>query len=138
MWHVLTKSKKEKRADISVKILQDIKDENELIKVLEGNHEFSSAPIRKFCENNDTRLNSSVAKEGHISSGNNLGIIDGLVRTLREKIEKHYDITGHRTDNIKDVMKSYNNNSHRTLKNKAPNQVFKDNDDQITRHIKLL
>ena len=60
-------------------------------------------------------------------------------RTLRELIEKYYDITGHRTDNIKDVMKSiidtYNNNSHRTLDNKTPNQVFKDNDDQITRHI---
>ncbi len=25
--------------------------------------------------------------------------------------------------------------SHRTLGNKTPNQVFKDNDDQITRHL---
>ncbi len=41
--------------------------------------------------------------------------------------------------NIKDVMKSnidtYNSNSHRTLNNKSPNQVFKDNDDQIARHL---
>jgi hypothetical protein len=62
-----------------------------------------------------------------------------LVRTLRELIEKYYDITGHRTDYIKDVMKSiidtYSSNSHRTLNNKSPNQVFKDNDDQMTRHI---
>ena len=69
-----------------------------------------------------------------------LCIIDRLVRTLRELIEKYYDITGHRTNNIKDVMKSiidtYNNNSHRTLDNKTPNQVFKDNDDQITRKFK--
>ncbi len=32
---------------------------------------------------------------------NKLGIIDRLVRTLRELIEKYYDITGNRTDNIK-------------------------------------
>ncbi len=85
------------------------------------------------------RLDTSVAKEEHISNGNKLGIIDRLVRTLRELMKKYYDITGHRTDNIKDVRKTiietYNNNSHRTLSNKIPNQVFKDNDDQISRHI---
>jgi hypothetical protein len=47
-------------------------------------------------------------------------------------------MTGHRTDNVKDVMKSiidtYNSKSHRTLDNKISNQVFEDNDDQITRH----
>ena len=137
--YVLTKSKKEKRAEVSVKTIQEFKDEVGLIRGLEGDNEFSSAPIRKFCNDNDIRLDTSVAKEEHISNGNKLGIIDRLVRTLRELIEKYYDITGHRTDNIKDVMKSiidtYNSNSHRTLYNKTPNQVFKDNDDQITRHL---
>jgi hypothetical protein len=137
--YVLTKSKKEKRAEVSVKTIQGFKDEVGLIRGLEGDNEFSSAPIRKFCEDNDIRLDTSVSKEEHISNGNKLGIIDRLVRTLRELIEKYYDITGYRTDNIKDVMKSiidtYNNNSHRTLDNKTPNQVFKDNDDQITRHL---
>jgi hypothetical protein len=137
--YVLTKSKKEKRAEVSVKTIQEFKDEVGLIRGLEGDNEFSSAPIRKFCEDNDIRLDTSVAKEEHISNGNKLGIIDRLVRTLRELIEKYYDITGHRTDNIKDVMKSiidtYNSNSHRTLDNKTPNQVFKDNDDQIARHL---
>ncbi len=33
------------------------------------------------------------------------------------------------------MIDTYNNNSHRTLGNKTPNQVFKYNDDQITRHI---
>ncbi len=36
---------------------------------------------------------------------------------------------------IKSIIDTYNNNSHRTLGNKTPNQVFKDNDDQMTRHI---
>ncbi len=109
------------------------------INGLIGDNEFSSAAIRKFCEDNNIRLDTSVAKEEHISNGNKLGIIDRLVRTLRELIEKYYDITGYRTDNIKDVMKSiidtYNNNSHRTLKNKTPNQVYKDNDAQTARHL---
>ena len=47
----------------------------------------------------------------------------------------------YRTYNIKDVMKSiidtYNKNSHRTLKNKSPNQIFKDTDDQMTRHLNV-
>ncbi len=70
-----------------------------LIRGLEGDNEFSISPIRKFCEDNDIRLDTSVAKEEHISNGNKLGIIDKLVRTLKELIEKYYDITGHRTDN---------------------------------------
>jgi hypothetical protein len=36
---------------------------------------------------------------------------------------------------MKSIIDTYNNNSHRTLDNKTPNQVFKDNDDQITRHL---
>ena len=137
--YVLTKSKKEKRAEVSVKTLEEFKNEVGQINGLTGDNEFSSAAIRKFCDDNNIRLDTSVAKEEHISNGNKLGIIDRLVRTLRELIEKYYDITGHRTDNIKDVMKSiidtYNNNNHRTLDNKTPNQVFKDNDDQIARHL---
>jgi hypothetical protein len=54
-----------------------------LIRGLEGDNEFSSAPIRKCCGDNDIRLDTSVAKEEHISNGNKLGIIDRLVRTLR-------------------------------------------------------
>ena len=137
--YVLTKSKQEKRADVSVKTLQEFQAEVGFIKGLEGDNEFSSAAIKKFCEDNNIRLDTSVSKEEHISNGNKLGIIDRLVRTLRELIEKYFDITGHRTDNIKDVIAAviatYNSSSHRTLKNRSPNQVFKDNDDQIARHL---
>jgi hypothetical protein len=62
--------------------------------------------MKKYCGDDDIRLDTSVANEEHISNGNKLGIIDRLVRTLRELIEKYYDISGHRTDNIKDVMKT--------------------------------
>ena len=45
--YVLSKSKKEKRAAVSVKTLQEFKNEVGLIRGLEGDNEFSSAPIKK-------------------------------------------------------------------------------------------
>ena len=68
--YVLTKSKKEKRAAVSVKTLEEFKDEVGSINGLTGDNEFSSAAIRKFCEDNNIRLDTSVAKEEHISNGN--------------------------------------------------------------------
>ncbi len=41
-----------------------------LIRGLEGDNEFSSAPIKKFCEDNDIRLDTSVANEEHVSNRN--------------------------------------------------------------------
>ncbi len=61
------------------------------------------------------------------------------MKTLRGLIEKYFDVIGHKTDNIRDVIRSgiysYNSSSHRTLNNKTPDQLFKDNDDQMTRHV---
>jgi hypothetical protein len=62
------KRKKEKRAEVSVKTIQGFKDEVGLIRGLESDNEFSSAPIRNFCENYDIRLDISVAKEEQISN----------------------------------------------------------------------
>ena len=137
--YVLTKSKKEKRAEVNVATLQQFKQEVGNINGLEGDNEFSSAAIKKFCEDNNIRLDTSVAKEEHISHGNKLGIIDRLVRTLRQLIESYYTITGHRKDNIKDVMSSvidtYNDSSNRGLKNKTPNEVYENHDNQLARHL---
>jgi hypothetical protein len=41
---------------------------------LEGDNEFSSAPIKFFCEDNDIRFYTSVSKKVYISNGNKLGI----------------------------------------------------------------
>ena len=137
--YVLTKSKKEKRAEVNVSTLKKFQEEVGNINGIAGDTEFSSGPIKKFCEENDIRLDTSVSKEEHISDGNKLGIIDRLVRTLRELIEKYFDITGNKKDNIKDVMKSiidtYNDSSHRGLDNKTPNEVFNNQDNQLARHL---
>ena len=137
--YVLTKSKQEKRAEVNVTTLREFQKEVGNINGLEGDNEFSSGPIKNFCEENDIRLDTSVAKEEHISNGNKLGIIDRLVRTLRQLIDNYYTITGHRTDNIKDVMKSvidtYNDSSHRGLNNQTPNEVYNNHDNQLARHL---
>jgi hypothetical protein len=36
---------------------------------------------------------------------------------------------------MKTIIDTYNSSSHSALNNKSPNQVFKDNDDQMTRHL---
>ncbi len=54
--YVLTKSKKEKRAAVSVKTLQEFKAEVGFIKGLEGDNKFSSAAINFLCDDNDIRL----------------------------------------------------------------------------------
>jgi hypothetical protein len=36
---------------------------------------------------------------------------------------------------MKTIIETYNSSSYRTLKNRTPNQVFKDNDDQMTRQL---
>ena len=59
------------------------------INGLEGDNEFSKTDIKQFCNDNNIRLDTSVSKEEHISKGNKLGIIDRLVRTLRELIERY-------------------------------------------------
>ncbi len=69
--YVLTKSKKQKRAEASVKILQEFKDVVGLIKGLEGDNEFGSAAIKYFCKDNDIRLDTSVANEEHIPNSYN-------------------------------------------------------------------
>jgi hypothetical protein len=54
--YVLTKRKQEKKAEVSVKTIQEFKDEEGLLRGMEGDNDFSSAAIRKNCNHNDIRL----------------------------------------------------------------------------------
>jgi hypothetical protein len=74
--YVLTKGKKEKRAEVNVSTLKQFQEEVGNINGIEGDNEFSSGPIKKFCDDNNIRLDTSVSKGEHISNGNILGIID--------------------------------------------------------------
>jgi hypothetical protein len=73
------KALKKKRGDVTVKTLEEFKSQVGYIHGLEGDNEFGNAAVKTFCEDNDIRLDTSVSKLEHISGGNKLGIIDGLV-----------------------------------------------------------
>ena len=137
--YILPKGKKEKRGDRTLTIIKQFVNDIGNVNGLEGDNEFSNKQLKTFCDENEIRLDTSVSKEEHISDGNKLGIIDRLVRTLRELIERYYDIKGDLMDPLKKVLESvietYNNNGHRSLHNKTPNEVFNDNNSQISNHL---
>jgi len=133
--YILSKKTQENLLDA----IKMFKNEVGKINGLEGDNEFSQSNIKEFCKDNNIRLDTSVSKEEHISKGNKLGIIDRLVRTLRELIEKYYNFVGNKKENFKDVlyniMNTYNNNIHRSLNNITPNEAFKNEKLQVVQQL---
>jgi hypothetical protein len=70
--------------------LKEFRDGVGFVRGLEGDNEFFSTAIKKFYEDDNIRLDTSVAKEEYISNGNKLGIMDRLVRTLRETLRIYF------------------------------------------------
>ena len=67
LFHQLTNKKQEKKGSWSIsQTIQKFEDQVGLIRGDGGNNEFSSDPIKIFCEDNDIRLDTRVAKEEHI------------------------------------------------------------------------
>jgi hypothetical protein len=58
---------------------------------MEGDDEFNTKIFRDINEVKNIRLDTSVANDNHFAAGNKLGIIDRLVRTLKENISKYRD-----------------------------------------------
>ena len=136
---VLSKNKDATRGENIVKCIEQLNKEIGGINALIGDAEFGNKIITEYCNDNNIRLDASVSKTEHISNGDKLGIVDRICRTLRELIERYYEITGNRTDNLKHVVKSavdtYNDNDHRTIKT-TPNKAWKDNNLQLAHHLK--
>jgi hypothetical protein len=135
---VLSKSKDNTRGENIVECINKINKEVGGINAIIGDAEFGNKIITEYCNDNNIRLDASVSKTEHISNGDKLGIVDRICRTLREIIERYYEIAGNRTDNLKSVVKSavdtYNDNEHRTIKT-TPNKAWKDNNLQIAHHL---
>jgi hypothetical protein len=136
---VLSKNKDNTRGENIVECIDKINKEVGGIQAIIGDAEFGNKIITEYCNDNNIRLDASVSKTEHISNGDKLGIVDRICRTLRELIERYYEIAGNRTDNLKSVVKSaidtYNVNDHRTIKT-TPNKAWKDNNLQIAHHLK--
>jgi hypothetical protein len=113
-------------------------DEVGQINSVEGYNQFSFKGFVDYNNENNIRLDTSIAREEHISNGNKLGIIDRLVRTLKEMITKYRTVISKQTsfnDILDKVIYTYNNQPHRTLKS-TPNEMFDNIDKQNFNHDK--
>ena len=98
------------------------------INGIEGDNQFSYKAFQDFNEERSIRLDTSISKDEHTSAnGNKLGIIDRLVRTLKEMIDRYRTMIskqGALQDIIDKVITAYNGQIHSTLKT-SPNERYK-------------
>jgi hypothetical protein len=107
-------------------------DEVGQINSVEGDNQFSYKGFVEYNKDNNIRVDTSIARDEHISQGNKLGILDRLVRTLKEMIGKYRTIIGKQgsfSDILDKVIYTYNNQVHRTIKS-TPNDMFNNIDKQ--------
>ena len=94
--------------------------EVDIINAIEGDNQFSFKAFQEYNNEKNIRLDTSIAKDEHITKGGNkLGILDRLVRTLNEMIEKYRSVVSKQTsfpEMIDKVINTYNNQPHRTIK----------------------
>ena len=116
------------------KFLQQV----DYVKAVEGDGEFDNTAFKKLNEDKDIQIYTSVAKDNHFTSGNKLGIIDRLTRTLKENIRKYHSSAGFigNLQNMMDtVINMYNDSPHRGIQGKTPNQMWDNTKEQEKRNI---
>jgi len=103
--------------------------EVDIINAIEGDNQFSFKAFQEYNNEKNIRLDTSIAKDEHITKGGNkLGIIDRLVRTLKEMIDKYRSVVSKQTsfpEMLDKIINTYNNQPHRTIKS-TPNEMFND------------
>ena len=106
------------------KFLQEV----DYVKGIEGDGEFDNTAFKKLNEERDIQVYTSVAKDNHFTTGNKLGIIDRLTRTLKENIRKYRSSAGTKIGSLQSMMdtvvKLYNDSPHRGIGGKTPNQMW--------------
>ena len=106
------------------------------INSVEGDNQFSFKAFVDYNNEKNITVDTSVARDEHITHGNKLGILDRLVRTLKEMIGKYRTVIskqGSFNDIIDKVITTYNSQVHRTLK-MSPNEMFDDISKQNFNH----
>ena len=71
--------------------------EVDIINAIEADNQFSFKFFLEYNTDNDIKVDTSITKDEHISHGNKLGIIDRLVRTLKEMINKYRTVISKQT-----------------------------------------
>ena len=98
-----------------------------------GDNEFNNAQFREYLQSKGTTLNTIVAAHEHEGDSHSLGILDRFVRTLRSSL-KQWILVHHSQEwlnGLKDVLKSYNDDSVHPAHGKTPSDVFDDMDDLL-------
>jgi hypothetical protein len=89
------------------------------INSVEGDNQFWFKAFQEYNKENYIKIDTLIAKDEHISQGNKLGIIDRLVRTLKEMIDRYRIAVSKQTSfpTILDkVIRTYNSQLHTTIK----------------------
>ncbi len=123
-----------------MEFLKDVKQDTDTVKDTEDYFEhnqpfaivtddgFDFEEFLKLNEEKNILVDASTAYDDHITNGNRLGIIDRLVRTVKNLLMKYVYATSGKQYSIKEVIKSivenYNNTPHKSLDNATPNEVF--------------
>jgi hypothetical protein len=81
------------------KFLQEV----DYVKTVEGDGEFDNTCFKNLNEEKGIQVNTSVGKDNHFTTGNKLGIIDRLTRTLKENIRK-YRVSGGTLGNLQSII----------------------------------
>ena len=106
---------------------------------LEGDDEFSSSKIKKYCEEHSITLLTDVASDDHIDKGNKLGIVDTACRTIKTSIRNY--MATHDTTKFINILPAlvdnYNDTPHSSLKNKTPDYLWDDRKLQLKYYDKL-
>jgi hypothetical protein len=116
------------------KFLQEV----DYVKGVEGDGEFDNTTFKKLNEDKGILVNTSVAKDNHFTSGNKLGIIDRLTRTLKENIRKYRSSVGtlgNLQNMIDTVVNLYNDSPHRGIQGKTPNEMWDNTKEQEKRNV---
>lgn len=108
-----------------------LSDVGEPLTFIEGDDQFSATAFRDFNEKIGVPVISTVSAENHITrTGNPLGIVDRLTKTLKLYIQKYMLV--HKstkwTEWLQSIVDLYNDTEHSGIKNMTPDSVFDDED----------
>ena len=106
---------------------------------LEGDAEFNSSKIKKYCDEHSIMLSTDVAANDHLDRGNKLGIVDSACRTIKTSIRNY--MATHDTTKFINILPAlvdnYNDTPHSSLKNKTPDYLWDDRKLQLKYYDKL-
>ncbi len=130
--HILSKTTGDNRLEAHKEFISEVGH----INSVEGDNQFSFKAFVDYNNEKNITIDTSAARDDHITHGNKLGIIDRLVRTLKEMIGKYRTVIskqGSLYDIIDKVITTYNIQVHRSLK-MSPKEMYDDISKQNFNH----